>query len=419
MSITKGKESRKIARYSLLVMGIGFVGTIPFQGNVWIDLLQGGFEAGLVGGLADWFAVTALFRHPLGIPIPHTALLPKNRERMTNALVSTVKKDWLSKESIQAKIRQVEFTNLFISKIEKELDTDAFQKGLVKLIKKMIGYIDVEKLTPVVKEQLVATAGKFDMGNILQVFSDHLLKGKFDERVLDHALKKAEKWLRSDETSYRLGAVSMNMLNKIEVDGILQFALNSIRNLLSEEKLGSIVKKLLLNGVHSLQDERDKNREALLDYIRNELKDISANKELLDGIENWKNELIANWEPDQAITKTLSQFQQSTLELIEEESFIDTYLIPLVKHVLENIKEQNNKVDHWIQNQIYILVENNHEQIGHLVQENLDKLDTETLIDMMENNIGKDLQWIRVNGAVCGFIIGIILTGIQTIASIL
>ncbi|WP_318503367.1 DUF445 domain-containing protein [Bacillus sp. T3] len=418
MSITKGKESRKIARYSLLVMSVGFIATIPFQGNVWIDLLQGGFEAGLVGGLADWFAVTALFRHPLGIPIPHTALLPKNRERMTNALVTTVKKDWLSKESIQAKIKQVEFTNLFISKIEKELYTDAFRKGLVKLIKKMIGYIDVEKLTPVVKEQLVATAGKIDMGNILQVFSDHLLKEKFDERVLDHALNKAENWLRSDETSYRLGAVSMNMLNKIEVDGILQFALNSIRNLLSEEKLGSIVKKLLLNGVHSLQDERDQNREALLVYIRNELQDINANKELLDGIENWKNQFIANWKPDHAITKTLSQFQQSTLELIEEESFIDTYLIPFVKHVLENIKEQNKKVDHWIQNQIYILVENNHEQIGHLVQENLDKLDTETLIDMMENNIGKDLQWIRVNGAVCGFIIGIILTGIQAIASL-
>ena len=72
----------------------------------------------------------------------------------------------------------------------------------------------------------------------------------------------------------------------------------------------------------------------------------------------------------------------------------------------------------WIQKQITVLVENNHSQIGNLVQENLDKLDNETLIDMMENNIGKDLQWIRVNGAVCGFIIGIVLTGIQALSKL-
>lgn len=66
-----------MATISLAIMGVGFVATMPFGDSIWGQLLQGGFEAGLVGGLADWFAVTALFRHPLGIPIPHTALLPK------------------------------------------------------------------------------------------------------------------------------------------------------------------------------------------------------------------------------------------------------------------------------------------------------------------------------------------------------
>jgi uncharacterized membrane-anchored protein YjiN (DUF445 family) len=412
---SKTKESRKIARYSLLIMGVGFVGTIPFQGSFWVDLLQGGFEAGLVGGLADWFAVTALFRHPLGIPIPHTALLPKNRDRVTNSVVKIIKNDWLSKESIQEKIKQIHFTDRIIEKIEKELPTDVFRKGLVSLIKKAIGYIDVEKLTPVVKEQMIAMAAKLDMSNWLKQMSDDLLKAQVDQRVLDHILKKAENWLKEEQTTYRLGAVSMNLLDKIEVDGFLQFALNSLRNLLSEEKLGSIVKKLLLSGVHSLQAPNDRNRKAILDYIQKELQDISENKELLDGIEKWKSKFLANWEPDATITKTLNQLKLNALEMIEDEAFIETYLIPLVKHILANIKEQNSKIDDWIKKQISILIEKNHEQIGNLVKENLDKLDTETLINMMENNIGKDLQWIRVNGAVCGFIIGIFLTGIQAI----
>ncbi len=108
--VTKAKGSRKIAIYSLIIMGVGFIATTPFQGPILVDLLHGGFEAGLVGGLADWFAVTALFRHPLGIPIPHTALLPNNRKRITNGLVSMLKKDWLSKESILEKVKHIPFT---------------------------------------------------------------------------------------------------------------------------------------------------------------------------------------------------------------------------------------------------------------------------------------------------------------------
>ena len=68
---------------------------------------MGGFEAGLVGGLADWFAVTALFRHPMGIPIPHTALLPKNREKVTQSLINMLENDWLTKESIMDKFTQI------------------------------------------------------------------------------------------------------------------------------------------------------------------------------------------------------------------------------------------------------------------------------------------------------------------------
>ena len=145
---TKIKSSKKIARYSLIIMGLGFLATIPSDGSVWLDLLHGGFEAGLVGGLADWFAVTALFRHPLGIPIPHTALLPNNRKKMTSALVSVLINDWLSKESIQEKVKDMPFTEKLIIIMKKQLQTGPFKKGLIQLIKKMIRSIEVEKMTP-------------------------------------------------------------------------------------------------------------------------------------------------------------------------------------------------------------------------------------------------------------------------------
>lgn len=416
MMLTKIKVSKKIARYSLIIMGLGYIATISFEGSLWVGLLHGGFEAGLVGGLADWFAVTALFRHPLGLPIPHTALLPNNRKRMTNALVSVLKNDWLSKESIQEKVKHISFTEKLIAIIKKQVQTDPFRKGLIKLIKKMIGYIEVEKITPFIKKQIILTLSNVEMGNFLQLISSQLLNENFDKKVLDHILKKADTWLRQEQISHRLGTVSMNVINKIQADGMLQFALKSIQSLLSEEKIGHIVQNLLLSVIKSLQHEGEPNREALVLYIRTEIQGMSNNSQLLEGVEKWKNQLLSKWEPDPTITESLQQLQQKTLDLVDDNDFIETYLTPLMNHLLDMIQENNNNIDNWIQKQITVLVENYHSQIGNLVQENLDNLDTETLVDMMENNIGKDLQWIRVNGAVCGFIIGIFLTGVQALS---
>src|SRR6476620_9252393 len=108
--LKRSKNSQHLATISLAIMAVGFVGTMPIQHSLWGVILQGGFEAGLVGGLADWFAVTALFRHPLGIPIPHTALLPKKRNSIIAGIISMLENDWLTKESIRKKIDTINFT---------------------------------------------------------------------------------------------------------------------------------------------------------------------------------------------------------------------------------------------------------------------------------------------------------------------
>jgi uncharacterized membrane-anchored protein YjiN (DUF445 family) len=416
---TKTKESKKIALYSLFIMGIGFIATIPFQDSFWVILLQGGFEAGLVGGLADWFAVTALFRHPLGLRIPHTALLPNNRERITNTLVQTIKRDWLSKESIQEKVKQIPFTEKLIPLLLKQIKTDIFRKTLIKLIKRMIGSIEIEKITPIVKKQIISTVSNIELSKFLELLSSQLLKEEFDKKALDYVLKKAEVWLHQKDTSYKLGAVSMNVLNNIELDGILQFAVKSLQSLLSEEKLGNIIKNVLLSSIHSLKQQEDPNRQALLLYLQNEIQGMNENNQLLETLEKWKHQFLVKWEPDGTITEMLHKIQQHALDFVEDQVFMDTYLMPFIYQIVDNLTENSSLIDHWIQEQITIFVENNHSHIGNLVQENLNKLNNEQLIDMVENNLGKDLQWIRVNGAVCGFIIGVFLTGIHALLSLI
>ena len=171
--------------------------------------------------------------------------------------------------------------------------------------------------------------------------------------------------------------------------------------------------------MRSLQKEGEQNREALILYIRKEIESLPENDKVLEGINTWKDKVLDSLESNHTILASVKQVQEKAIELLENEEFMETKVIPFILQLVEKIEENGEKIDPWIVQQISNFIENNHDQIGNLVKENLDKLDNETLVDMIENNVGKDLQWIRVNGAVCGFIIGLFLSGIQLVANIL
>jgi uncharacterized membrane-anchored protein YjiN (DUF445 family) len=414
----KKNKSKHLATISLAVMGLGFVVTFPFQDSLWGIILQGGFEAGLVGGLADWFAVTALFRHPLGIPIPHTALLPKNRKRIIAAIISMLENDWLTKESIRKKISSISFTEKLFHLAQNSLSGQHVRNAVVNLIQHLLYSIDSKKLAPIIAEELKVKFKDLDVSNYLPLAIDQLLNRKYEEKALDFILKEVDDWAKKESTKERLGRMAVDALENIKADGFMQFALKSFTNIVNEEKLGNIIQGLIQKGVKSFSDPFNQNRQTLLFHINTKLQDIKSDDNLVLELNTIKEQMISEWKLEDKITEFVEQLKQKASSLIKVPNFYEDYLHPLLSKALENLKADNERVlaiESWIQDQISIFVDNNHAKIGKLVEENLKKLDNETLIDMIENNVGKDLQWIRVNGAVCGFLIGLILVGLKLI----
>ncbi|MEF7655812.1 DUF445 domain-containing protein [Bacillus thuringiensis] len=411
-------QTKYIAGISLGVMGVGFAASIPFQGTVAGEIIQGGFEAGLVGGLADWFAVTALFRHPMGIPIPHTALLPKNRKRVTKGLIHTLENEWLTKESITNKVKEMQLAQMVLQIAEREMQSDAVKKGIVTIAEKAIVTIDTEKLAVIIEKELKTYLHTINTSNILQVLVDQLVVQEYDEKTLDYILVKVKDWTAQDEARYQLGSLGMKAMENIKVDGFLQFTLKSFMNIVDEDKIGGILQKFIISNINSLQDADNSTRQLILSKIRQEIINVKENEALLQELENWKGKWISNWNATDKIKEMLEQVQQRAITFVKNEEFADKYVIPFLQTQMNKIKEDEQtvqKIEEWLQKQVVTLVEKNHSKIGKLVQENLDKLDDKTLIEMIENNVGKDLQWIRVNGAVCGFMIGLVLEGIKAI----
>ncbi|WP_428911085.1 DUF445 family protein [Niallia sp. Krafla_26] len=111
----------------------------------------------------------------------------------------------------------------------------------------------------------------------------------------------------------------------------------------------------------------------------------------------------------------MEEIGQSLLVMLTKPQFVDIYIFPILESFLDQLSDKSPEIDQWIQKQIILIIEENHSKIGNLVEENLNKLDNATLVDMIESHVGKDLQWIRINWVLCGFVIGIILTGIKVL----
>ncbi|GHH98596.1 DUF445 domain-containing protein [Neobacillus kokaensis] len=412
------KNTRHLATISLAVMAAGFLITIPLEPSLWKTILQGGFEAGLVGGLADWFAVTALFRHPLGVPIPHTALLPKNRDKITAKIISMIENDWLTKESIRSKIHSFQISENLFTLAEKEIQSQAAKKNIISLLQHFIKLIDVNKIAPILEKEIKVRLKEVDIKNYLPLLIDQISHRKYDEKTLDFVLKEVDEWAKRDSTKYRLGGMAVEMIENIKADGFMQFALRSFSSLVNEEKLGNIIQNLIVKGVDSFRDPYNQNRQTLLHHIQQKLESLKSDEKVYEELEHFRTQIIDRWQPEEKIIKLLTELQQKALDFIADPNFYDQYALPFITANLKKLKADEEKVhqfEAWIKGQISNFIDHNHSKIGTLVKENLDKLDTMTLTNMIESNVGKDLQWIRVNGAVCGFLIGLVLVGIKAL----
>ncbi|MED4206014.1 DUF445 domain-containing protein [Neobacillus mesonae] len=412
------KNTRHLATISLAVMAAGFLITILLEPSIWKTILQGGFEAGLVGGLADWFAVTALFRHPLGVPIPHTALLPKNREKITGKIISMLENDWLTKESIRAKINSFQISEKLFELAEKEMESEAAKKNIISLLQHFIKLIDIPKIAPILEKEIKVRLQEIDIKNYLPLLIDQISLRKYDEKALDYVLKEVDEWAKRDSTKYRLGGMAVEMIENIKADGFMQFALRSFSSLVNEEKLGNIIQSLIVKGVDSFRDPNNQNRQTLLLHIHQKLESLKSDEKVYEELEHFRTQIIDRWHLEEKIVELLTEIQKKALDFTGEPNFYDKYVLPIIANNLGKLKADQEKVQQletWLKKQIVSFVDHNHSKIGTLVKENLDKLDTKTLTHMIETNVGKDLQWIRVNGAVCGFLIGLILVGIKAL----
>lgn len=409
-------STRRLATVSLIFMAVGFVVSLPFKENAWVFWLQSGFEAGLVGGIADWFAITALFRHPLGLKIPHTNLLPKNRERVIESIVHMLETDLLNKESIVAKLQHMTLADRVIKILRSILVLPAFRATVTELLIGLIRKLPKEAILEFANTRVTETIKAYPSKRLAVRAMQLNEERRLDEWLMDQLLDYGQRLLEDPVIRDQIGRLAYTAMIDQEKNTFLRVTARTVQKVYSEEKLSLVIQGVLLTVIQDMRHVHHPNRLAILDHLRRNLAQLSIDEERLAKIDAWKASEVDRFEFVPVIERAYDAGLIELERYLTSDAFWTERAMPMLSRALDDWEQHptfKDSSDQWMKEQLVRFVEQNHQKIGGLVRENLNRFDTETLIHMIEDKVGSDLQWIRVNGALCGFIIGLILGAIK------
>jgi len=364
-------------------------------------------EAAMVGGLADWFAVTALFRHPLGLPIPHTAIIPRNKDRIGETLAAFLRDNFLVPGVVARRMRRVDVAGAAGRWLASPSGTQGrLRKGASRLAANMLEAFDQQRLGGMVKTMIGQRLRALEVSPLLgQALTAAIAEGRHAP-LLDGIIRWAAKVLAANEhmiramvheragTVMRWTGLDETLSNKI-IDGLD----NLIRDMAEDpdHPLRAKAEEGLVALAHDLQhDERMRDR---VEALKAEIIDNPAMQRWLDGL--WEQAragmLRVARDPDAALTGALGEALRQLGDTLQRDAMLRATINRFARRTAVGMAADYG------------------DGIVRLVSETVRGWDARTITRRLENAVGKDLQYIRVNGTLVGGLVGLLIHSVDVL----
>lgn len=392
------RKMRTLALSLLILATLIFLSTHIFTDNtgVW-GFVSRASEAAMIGAIADWFAVTALFRRPLGLPIPHTAIIPRKKDTLGASLSAFVATNFLHAEAVSTKIRSAEVSRRggeWLSKsANRDLVVDRAAGGLEYVLAR-INDDSVEALTRnVIIPRLVATRKTPVLAQLLRQI---VLDGAH-HRLVDLIVAEAYTWLGD---------------NPQVIDEIVHNRAPSWVPDFVNEQLSNRLQREVLGWVADVRDnEYHKARQALDAWLVDLSDDLNSDTPLSDKAEVIINDLLSQ----SGVVDSVLEIWGSLKQLLRQ-AIVDpngevrgriSELIGEFAQRLQTDSELARKIDNQIATTAGDLAESFGPEIASVISDTIERWDAKEASERIELYVGKDLQYIRINGTVIGALAGL------------
>ncbi|HUS89833.1 MAG TPA: DUF445 domain-containing protein [Desulfosporosinus sp.] len=396
--MTKRTNNTQIANLTLGGITLGFLLSYPFHAGFVGGLISSGCSAGMIGGLADWFAVTALFRRPLGIrpgKVIRTEIIPQNRERIFAALADMVQDELLSQDVLRRKLSAWDFSGLLIRILGKQEVKLSVGLLLTNLAEDIVRHMEQGEFTRIIQGLLQENLGSMNLSQTLaEVVEFSLDHGDVDQvlrvicRAINEYVEQPEvkvalmNMMEAAMTRYVENNPTRKMVVKfLPAPSVLAHGLQGkVKTALQDGTVERWFKDSLLRFVLELKTKsslQESLNRFFLNILNKSLENLAVKKKMPSMIEHFMGDLSNNWD--------------EYLGILERNSSLRLKVDEKVKLILEK--------------QIGL----HHNAIGRMVRDGLDPLTDDKLVELIEDKAGNDLQMIRINGSVVGGLAGMLI----------
>nr|WP_233608483.1 DUF445 family protein [Nocardia stercoris] len=379
-----------------------WLGTQPGTG-AWVGYVRAASEAGMVGALADWFAVTALFRHPLGLPIPHTAIIRKKKDQIGASLGDFVRTNFLSPETVVAKVNSAQITLRLGRWMSDREHAGRVAEESASLLRAVIGALRDEDVEQVIDQTIVKRIAEPQWGPPLGKVLSELLADNRQAPLLDLLAERAHQWaLGSQET-----------IDKIVMRDAPNWAPRFANVLLAER-----IYKELVEFTWKVRSQPDHElRQAASKFLEDFARDLQYDPAMIEKAERIKAEIMGREEITGMARATWRAAKRLILDSADDP---DSTLRRKIAENVQNIgnrlvaePELRDRVDDWVERGVRYLVGNYGSEIATLISDTVARWDAEEASQKIELQAGRDLQFIRINGTVVGSLAGLVIYSVS------
>ena len=390
-----------VATAMLVVAAVIFIIARGYEeDHGWVGYVRATAEAAMVGALADWFAVTALFKHPLGLPIPHTAIIPKRKNEIGEGLGEFVQSNFLTGEVVAEKLQSVEMSRrlgMWLREPENARSIIGELAVVVSAISEVLG--DDEDVRMMVDSLVRDRLGRIPVAPIMGRVIDAGMDGDHHHEVYNTVLKGAANFLEDNRSTFRRRLINESPW----------WVPEGIDDRVFEKIYGAVMtflREVDSDPEHHIKRDIDVRSREFADRLRSDERLIVQGEKL-------KHELLDHPE-FQAWTKDLwSTLQRGFGEATKEADSdvrrrIEDAIIALANRLVVDVELQR-KVDAWIESIVIYLAEAGGSEIGGLIANTVQGWDANETADRIELQVGRDLQFIRINGTLVGGLAGFLI----------
>ncbi|WP_235980730.1 DUF445 domain-containing protein [Streptomyces albidus (ex Kaewkla and Franco 2022)] len=405
------RRMKTIATGALVLMATVFVLAKWAQhegAGAWSGYVAAAAEAGMVGALADWFAVTALFRHPLGLPIPHTAIIPTKKDQLGQSLGDFVGENFLSADVVRARLRAVGIGSRLGAWLAQPEHADRVTAELATALRGALAVLRDSDVQAVVGEAVTRRADAQEVAPPLGSMLERVVADDGHRRLVDLVCARAADWLEEHSDSV--------------MDAVTGGAPGWTPRFV-DRRVGDRVYRELLRFVTEMRDMPEHPARGAVDrFLTDFAADLQSDPETRARVERLKSEVLGRGEVQDLIASAWNAVRSMIVAAAEDERSelrvrARASLLSLGQRMAADNRLQG-KVDGWVEDAAVYVVTTYQDEITLLISETVSSWDAEHTSKKIEAHIGRDLQFIRLNGTVVGALAGLaIYTLVKVIGS--